>query len=75
MYRWRITIHIAPHSTGNGQEADRKAAGAEDGDRYFYVDAQNFDEAAKMAHCYSEGVKSHPMVWEAPIMGVHRYDP
>ena len=73
--RWRITIAVYPHSTGNGQDADRKAAGAEDGDRYFYIDADNFRDAAKMAGCYSEAIKSHPAVWEAPIMGVHRCDP
>jgi hypothetical protein len=27
--RWRIAIATWPHSTGNGQDADRKAAGAE----------------------------------------------
>jgi len=70
--RWRITIAIYPHSSGNGQDADRKAAGAEDGDRYFYVEANDFKEASRMAECYSEGVKANPAVWEAPIMGVHR---
>lgn len=73
--RWRITIAVYPHSTGNGQDEDRKAAGVEDEDRYFYVNAHDFDEAAKMARCYSDGVKSHPMVWEAPIMGVHKRIP
>lgn len=71
---WRITIAIYPHSTGAGQEADRKAAGAEDGLRYFCVEAQDFRDAAKMAKCYSAGIKSHPAVWEAPIMGVCQYD-
>ncbi len=71
--RWTITIAVCPHSTGNGQDADQKAAGAEDGDRHFYVDADDFDEAAKYARCFSEGIESHPMVWKAPVMGVHRH--
>jgi hypothetical protein len=70
--RWKITIAVYAHSTGNGAVADKKAAGAEDGDHYFYVDADDFRTAAKMAACFSEGVKSHPMVWEAPIIGVNR---
>jgi hypothetical protein len=72
--RWRITIATWPHSTGNGKEADRKAAGVMDGDRYFYVEAEEFRDAVKMAECYSEGIASHPAVWRAPIMGVHRYE-
>ncbi len=75
MYRWRITVTIYPHSTGNGREADLKAAGGEHGDHYFYVDAESFEEATKMAACYSKGIEAHPMVWKAPIMGVHRYQP
>ncbi len=72
MFRWRITVTIYPHSTGNGQEADLKAAGGADGDRYFYVDADSFEEAVKMATCCARGVEAHPAVWKAPIMGVHR---
>jgi hypothetical protein len=72
--RWRITIAVYPHSTGNGAEADKKAAGAEDGDHYFYVHADDFSTAAKMAECFSDGVASHPAVWKAPIMGVHRQE-
>ena len=73
--RWRIIIAVWPHSTGNGRESDLEAAGVKDGDLYFYVDAEDFAEAAKMAHCYSEGVRSHPAVWKAPIKGVHGYEP
>lgn len=72
--RWRISIAIYAHSTGNGAEADKKAAGADEGDIYFYVDAQDFKEASKMAQCFSDGVRANPAVWEAPIMGVHRYE-
>lgn len=72
--RWRITIAVWPHSTGNGTASDKKAAGAEDGDRYFYVEAEDFRDASRLAFAYSEGVKSHPAVWQAPIMGVHRHD-
>jgi hypothetical protein len=72
--QWRATIAIFPHSTGSGQEADRKAAGAEEGERYFYYEAQEFRDAVKMAECFASGIKSHPAVWDAPIMGVHRLD-
>jgi len=73
--RWRITIAVWPHSTGNGGIADKKAAGADDGDRYFYVDAADFGDAVTLAYAYAEGIQSHPAVWKAPVMGVHRYDP
>ena len=73
--RWRITIVIYPHSTGNGQEADRKAAGTDGGDHYFYVDAEDFKEAVKMASCYVAALQSHPAVWQTHIMGVHRLIP
>ena len=72
--RWRIIIAVYPHSTDKGQDADKKAAGAEDGDKYFYVNAGDFDDVVKMARCFSEGIESHPAVWKAPIMGVHRYE-
>lgn len=74
MMRWRITIAVWPHSTGNGNAADKKAAGAENGDLYFYVDAECFREASRLAECYAEGVQSNPSVWKAPVMGVHRHD-
>jgi hypothetical protein len=70
MHRWRITIEVHPHSTGNGAEADRKAAGADDGAHHFYVDADTIREAMKMAECFAEGMKRNPAVWEAPIRGV-----
>ena len=70
--RWRLTIEAWPHATGSGQAADQKAAG----ERiiYFYVDAEDIQEAFKMARCYSEGVAANPAVWKAPIMGVHRHE-
>ena len=71
MERWRITIRAWPHSTGNGQEADQKAAG--DPEHYFYVDANNIREAMKMAECFAHGMERNPAVWQAPIMGVHVY--
>ena len=69
MNRWRITIEAWPHSTGNGAEADQKAAG--DRERYFYVDADDIEHAMKMARCFAEGMRANPAVWMAPIMGVH----
>lgn len=72
--RWRIAIETWPHSTGNGQENDRKAAGAEDGERYFYVDAEDVTDALKLAQAIAMGIEAHPAVWKAPIYGVHRYD-
>ena len=66
--RWRITIVIYPHSTGNGQEADRKAAGTDGGDHYFYVDAEDFKEAVKMASCYVAALQSHlSLLWSFVI--------
>jgi hypothetical protein len=69
MNRWRITIEAWPHSTGNGQEADQKAAG--DREHYFYVDADDIGAAMKMARCYAEGMERNPAVWRPPITGVH----
>lgn len=71
--RWRITIELWPHSTGNGAEADQKAVG--DREHYYYVDAYDISEALKFAHAFSDGACLSPAVWKAPIMGVHRYVP
>jgi hypothetical protein len=70
MHRWRITIEPHPFSSGKGAEADRKAAGADEGSHHFYVDAGDIREAMKMAQCFAEGMKRNPAVWEAPIIGV-----
>jgi hypothetical protein len=70
MSRWLIVIEAWPHSTGAGQAADQEAAGERT--RYFYVDANSFDDAAKLARCFADGVGSHPRVWEAPIVSVSR---
>lgn len=72
--RWRVTISVWPYSTGKGQAVDKAAAGAAEGDLYFYCDAENFRDAVKFAECFARGVKANPAVWEAPIMGVHRCD-
>lgn len=69
MNRWRITIEACPHSTGNGADADQKAAG--DRVHYFYTDANDIDEAMVRARCFAEGMKCNPAVWMAPILGVH----
>lgn len=71
MRRWRITVEAWPFSTGKGRDADQKAAG--DRTHYFYVNADDIEEAMKMARCFSEGMKRNPAVWMAPIFGVHVY--
>lgn len=74
MRRWRITIRVWPHSTGKGRDADVKSAGADDGDLYFYVTADDFKEASKCAFCVAQGVEANPAVWKANIIGVAVYD-
>ena len=69
--RWKIAIEAWPHSTGNGNEADKKAAGADEGAHYFYVDADDIHEAMKMARCLAKGIERNPAVWKAPIFGVY----
>ncbi|MBX9593287.1 MAG: hypothetical protein K2X46_02905 [Roseomonas sp.] len=73
MMRWRITIQQWPFSTGASQAKDQAAAG--DRELYFYVTAQSFAEAVKMAKCFQEGVQRNPAVWQAPIYGVHVWPP
>lgn len=69
--RWKIAVEAWPHSTGNGDEADKKAAGADEGAHFFYVDAGDIDEAMRMARCFAEGIERNPAVWKAPILGVY----
>lgn len=69
MYRGRITIQAWPHSTGRGADVDQKEAGERE--HYFYVDADDIRAAMKMATCFQQGMERNPMVWHAPIMGVH----
>lgn len=70
--RWEITIEAWPYSTGKGADNDQKAAGERV--RRFYVYAEDMREAYKLAQAYSEGVRSHDAVWEAPIMGIMRIE-
>ena len=67
--RWKIAIEAWPHATGKGAEADQAAAGERT--NYFYVDAEEIAEAVTMARCFAEGMMRNPMVWQAPIVGVH----
>ena len=69
MARWKIVIEAWPHSSGRGEEEDQKRAG--DRVHYFYVDADGINEALRCAHCFAEGMKRNPMVWQAPITGVY----
>lgn len=68
MRRWLITIEAWPHSTGNGQTADQAAAG--DRVQSYCVNARDIAEALYLANCIVKGMKSNPMVWEAPITGI-----
>ena len=68
MTRWIVTIEVWPHSTGNGNEADQKAAGNRV--NTFAVDADCMREAVKLANAIAQGMEAHPMVWRAPITGI-----
>lgn len=65
MNRWKIEIQIMPFSG-----ACPKAAGAADGNPYFYVDAENMRGAMKAAEHVQMGIKANPAVWEAPIIAI-----
>lgn len=67
-YRWKITIQAWPHSTGNGQLNDQKAAG--DRSREFEIRASDMAEAFRHAQSIALGIKSNPMVWQAPIRAI-----
>ncbi len=72
--KWDITIEAWPYSTGNGQEADQKAAGPRS--KTFRVRAEDFNQAVRFAQTLAAGVKANPAVWRAPIQCVRhaRYD-
>ena len=69
--RWQIRIEAWPHSTGKGADMDQRAAG--DREVYFYVSADDIDEAARMARCFAAGMEHNPAVWRAPITGIAVY--
>lgn len=66
--RWMVTIEAWPHSTGNGNQADQKAAG--DRVQNFAVRAIDASEALKCAELIAQGMRTNPMVWRAPITAI-----
>lgn len=66
--RWIITIEAWPHSTGNGQDSDQVAAGERV--QSYCVNARDITEALYLANCIAKGMRSNPMVWQAPIVGI-----
>lgn len=70
MWNWNITIEAWPYSTGNGADADQKAAG--DREQCYYVSAESIAEAITLARCIVDGIQSNPAVWQAPITGITR---
>lgn len=71
MTRWRITIEVWPHSSGNGADVDQKDAGERT--NYFYVNAYEIDNALEMARCFQTGILINPAVWKANIFGIHKW--
>jgi hypothetical protein len=70
--RWLITIEAWPHSTGNGQEADQKAAGPRKND--FVVRAEGMQSAFEAAEQIAMGMRVNPMIWRAPIVSIVQKD-
>lgn len=67
---WRVTIEVWPHSTSNGQVNDQAAAG--DRVREFKIESPGIAVAYQAACHIAEGIRSHPMVWTAPIIAIVR---
>lgn len=70
--RWIITIEAWPHSTGNGHEADQKAAGERKTD--FAVRALDMGAAFEAAEHIAMGMRVNPMIWRAPIVAIVKSD-
>lgn len=68
--RWMVTIEAWPHSTGNGHEADQKAAGPLKND--FAVRALDMGAAFEAAEHIAMGMRVNPMIWRAPIVAIVR---
>lgn len=73
MAKWNVTIESWPHSTGNGADKDQQAAGERT--RVIVVDAEDIEGALKAAKIFVEGMKTNPMVWQAPIMSITKARP
>lgn len=67
---WVAQFVVCPHSSGNGQEADQKAAGERVQQIQFTAD--DADEALAKAKLFKAGLERNPMVWQAPITKLER---
>lgn len=67
--RWIITIEAWPHSTGNGADADQRAAGPRKND--FVVRAEGMKAAFEAAEFIAMGMRVNPAIWRAPIVSIN----
>ncbi|KAB2751818.1 hypothetical protein [Brucella anthropi] len=70
MSQYKGIVHVWPYSTGRGQDVDQKEAGERV--REIVVNAQHIGEALEKIELYREGIKTGPMVWEAPIISIEQ---
>lgn len=70
MYTWYVSLEVWPFSTGNGASADQQAVGCRR--RTITVQADDIKGALVLAEHYVRGVRTGPMVWQVPIMGISR---
>ena len=70
MMKWEITIEAWPHSNGQGADKDQEACGPRS--QVFHTRAETIDQALVHAHMAAAGMKTNPMMWQAPIMSVRR---
>lgn len=66
--RWMVTIEAWAHSTGNGEDNDQKLAGERS--QNFVVNAVDISAALEFAEAISQGMRTNPMVWRAPIKAI-----
>lgn len=69
-HSYKIEIEAWPHSTGEGNDADQKAAGPRS--RSFTIYASGMAEAYAAAQHIATGIQSHHRVWTAPIVKIER---
>ena len=68
MTRWIVTIEAWPHSSGNGQENDQKAAGERTSN--YTVRAIDIAQALEFAEAIAMGMRHNTMVRRAPIVSI-----
>lgn len=73
MITWRGEVHVWPHSTGRGKSVDEEAVGGRV--RTIEVKAETIEQALNLVQLYREGIRTNPMVWQAPIFKVERISP